>query len=81
MKLKFLQDRTTKEAHPQTFKAGQVVNFPDTDAGRASAQHWLNRNVAVHVDEPPGPAKLMAPEPPEDEPKDPIGKGPPRAGR
>lgn len=51
-KVRFLQDRTTKEKEPQAFKQGQVVTFPDTEAGNASAQHWVNRGVAELVDGP-----------------------------
>lgn len=46
MKIRFLEDRATKEARPQSFKKGKVYDLPD-----ASAQHWLNRQVAVPVDE------------------------------
>jgi hypothetical protein len=50
MRLKFTQDYTTKEAKPRTFKKDQVVDFEDDEAGRASANHFLSRNVAVDLD-------------------------------
>jgi hypothetical protein len=51
MRIKFTQDYTTKEAKPRTFKKDDVEEFEDDDAGRASAQHFLSRNVAVDLDE------------------------------
>lgn len=45
MKVKFTQTRTTKEKNPVTFREGEVH-----DLNTASAQHWINRGVAVEVE-------------------------------
>lgn len=50
-RIKFIADYATKEAKPQVFKKDQIVDLPDNEAGRASAQHYLNRNVAVDLAE------------------------------
>jgi DNA segregation ATPase FtsK/SpoIIIE-like protein len=51
MRIKFTQDYTTKANKPRTFKKDEVVDLEDDEAGRASAQHFLSRNVAVDLDE------------------------------
>lgn len=43
-KIRFLQDRSTVEAAPQHFKAGQVYELND-----ASCERWVRRGVAEHV--------------------------------
>jgi hypothetical protein len=55
MKIRFLVNYTTKEAAPRTFQKDSVHDVPDL-----SAQHFLNRGVAVlAVEEPkPEPAKV-----------------------
>ncbi len=47
--IKFLRDREVKDAHAGTKKAthytkDQVIELPDS-----SADHWINRGVAVEV--------------------------------
>ena len=46
MKVKFLKDRVTKNCpeDQKSYKAGQAYDLPNE-----SAQHWINRGVAVEV--------------------------------
>lgn len=57
MRVKFNLDRTTKDANPQTFKAGEVYELPD-----ASARHWINRGVAEEVVETASVRRSSRPE-------------------
>jgi hypothetical protein len=50
MKIRFLVNYTTKEAAPRTFQKDSVHDVPDL-----SAQHFLNRGVAVLAVEEPKP--------------------------
>jgi hypothetical protein len=72
MRIRFTQDRTTKEAVPQTFKKGKSY-----DLSEASARHWLNRNVAIEAADEPEPEpkpKAKAPTPPATSPTPPAAK-------
>lgn len=58
MKVRFTQTRTTKTRPQdrQTFEKGKVYDLPD-----ASANHWINRNVAERVPERAKAEELPAP--------------------
>jgi hypothetical protein len=48
MRLKFIQDYQAQAKDGESYEEGQVVEFDDSnEAGRRSAQHYLNRGVAV----------------------------------
>jgi hypothetical protein len=48
MRLKFIQDYQAQAKDGESFNEGQVVAFDDSnEAERRSAQHYLNRGVAV----------------------------------
>jgi hypothetical protein len=57
MKIRFLDAYTVKAVDGQSYKKGQVV-----DVGELSAQHFLNRQVAVAVDGAPEQARMESPE-------------------
>lgn len=46
MKIRFVRDYTTKEASPQQYSDGQVVDLEER-----SARHFLTRGVAVELRE------------------------------
>lgn len=51
MRLKFKDDYTPQAKDAKPFKKDQVVEFDDsTEQGRASAQHFLSRGLAVDMD-------------------------------
>jgi hypothetical protein len=56
--IKFTQDRTTVEAEPQVFKAGQVYELPE-----ASCERWVRRGAAEHCNERVAVSTLLGPEP------------------
>lgn len=57
MKVRFLDAYTVKAVDGPSYKKGQVV-----DVGELSAQHFLNRQVAVEVDGAPEQTRVAAPE-------------------
>lgn len=50
-KIRFVCDHKVKSFDKEEYTKGQVVTFPDTHTGRASAQHFLKRQLAVEVEE------------------------------
>lgn len=44
MRVKFKENRVTKEVQVQTFEKDKEYDLPET-----SARHWINRGVAVEV--------------------------------
>jgi hypothetical protein len=46
VKIRFTETRTVKDGSGTTFIAGEVYDLPADSAG-----HWLNRHVAVRVDD------------------------------
>lgn len=65
MKVKFTKPYTTKATPPESFEEGQVVDFAelrgDPVTGEASARHFVNKGVAVEVEERRARAKAAAP--------------------
>lgn len=57
MKIRFLDAYTVQAVDGQTYKKGQVVELDEL-----SAQHFLNRQVAVAADGKPEQASMTAPE-------------------
>lgn len=62
---RFLVDRVTQEAEPQTFKAGEAYDLP-----RPSVDRWVRRGVAVEVEDDP-----VKPDPKPKRSKSDAGKG------
>ncbi len=54
-KVKFLEHCKTREAVPQEYDAGEVVDLPV-----ASAEHWVSRGKAEYVDQPTRAARVAA---------------------
>jgi hypothetical protein len=57
MKIRFLDAYTVKAVDGKTYKKGQVVEFDEV-----SAQHFLNRQVAIVANGAPEQASMAAPE-------------------
>lgn len=57
--IRFLETRTVKGVDGETFEKDSVHTISET-----SANHWLNRNVAVRVEDAPSePVAARTPEP------------------
>lgn len=74
--IKFVCNHKVDAHDGAEYTEGQIVSFPDTKDGRASADHFLKRQLAVETATPRGrpPKAEAAPAPPptKDHPKEPA---------